>query len=216
MSFYVYAYLRQRASEHGPAGSPYYIGKGSGDRAWTKFKGETLPPVDKTFVQILADNLTEKAAFQLEKELVKLHGRIDLGTGCLRNKTEGGDGGVGIKRSEEEKKRRSLDLLAKWQDPTFREKMLRAPRKPRRRGYKRKPHSEKTKQLIAVAHLGLPAWNKGQKTGPAWNKGKTMWDAAARKEMSKQRKGIAPKLKPDSVARRVQTRKQNGWWAKDR
>ena len=36
--------------------------------------------------------MTEPDAFQSEMLLISLYGRIDLGTGCLRNRTDGGEG----------------------------------------------------------------------------------------------------------------------------
>lgn len=61
-SFYVYAYLRSKTSLNGPAGSPYYIGKGSGSRAWSKSRNETRPPKNKGLVLILHSQLTEERA----------------------------------------------------------------------------------------------------------------------------------------------------------
>jgi hypothetical protein len=45
MRFYVYVYLREDKT-------PYYIGKGSGDRAWVKHSTETKPPKDKSRIII--------------------------------------------------------------------------------------------------------------------------------------------------------------------
>jgi hypothetical protein len=82
-------------------GTPYYIGKGTGRRAWTHAKREVRPFHDKSNIIILEHNLTEVAALALERQMIKWYGRKDLGTGILRNKSEGGDGSVGAVRSAE-------------------------------------------------------------------------------------------------------------------
>ena len=94
--YYVYLYLRED-------GTPYYVGKGSGDRAYRKGKGEVRPLKDLSNVMIVAKNLNESEAFTLEKKLIKIYGRKDLNTGILRNKTNGGDGPSGAKRSDAHK-----------------------------------------------------------------------------------------------------------------
>lgn len=102
--YYVYTYLRED-------GSPYYVGKGSRDRAYKKWGKGIKPPKEKSRIVIVEDNLDEQTAFNLEIELIAKYGRKDLGTGILHNKTNGGDGSSGHKTggwkwSEESKARR--------------------------------------------------------------------------------------------------------------
>jgi hypothetical protein len=94
LDFYVYAYLRED-------GSPYYIGKGRADRAWRKGPKEIKPPKDFSNIVLVSKNLTELWAFALERRLICWYGRKDLGTGILRNKSEGGEGSCGYKHSAE-------------------------------------------------------------------------------------------------------------------
>jgi hypothetical protein len=90
--FYVYTYLRED-------GTPYYVGKGSGERAYKKWGKGIKPPKDKSRIVIVEDNLDETTAFNLECKLIAEYGRKDLGTGILYNMTDGGEGSSGHKVS---------------------------------------------------------------------------------------------------------------------
>lgn len=92
VGFYIYMYLRDD-------GTPYYVGKGKGGRAWRKGKTEIQPPVDASKIKIVAHRISEHESFLLEKRLISLYGRKDNGTGILRNFTDGGEGASGRKPS---------------------------------------------------------------------------------------------------------------------
>lgn len=170
-NFYVYGYVRSVASRNGSVGSPYYIGKGKGRRAWQKLGRSTFLPSIKKNVKMLAKNLSEVEALQLEMLLIHFFGRVDLGTGILHNKTDGGDGGWGTLISDEDRKKKSEILSARWKDESARAKTCAAisrankgrkhseetkrkwseQRKGRRWSH---PMSQETKDKIAKAHIG--------------------------------------------------------------
>jgi hypothetical protein len=119
VGFYVYAYIRTTASKTAEAGTPYYIGKGKGDRAWVKHSYEIKPPKDKSFILILEANLTEIGAFAIERRMIKWYGRVDVNTGILRNMTDGGEGASGctklrgVPKTKEHRKNLSKSKLGK-------------------------------------------------------------------------------------------------------
>lgn len=92
-TFYTYLWLRED-------GTPYYVGKGTGSRAFSRDQHIQIPPKDKSYI-LIQEFLTEQESFEAEKFLINFYGRKDLGTGCLRNLTEGGDGSSGYKHTSE-------------------------------------------------------------------------------------------------------------------
>jgi hypothetical protein len=99
-TYYVYEYRRTTASANGTVGSPYYVGKGKGRRAYSEGRGVNLPK-DMSCIVLVSENMNEADALQLEILLISLYGRIDIGTGTLRNMTNGGDGTSGWVPSDE-------------------------------------------------------------------------------------------------------------------
>ena len=86
-NFYVYAYLRKDET-------PYYIGKGKDRRAFVKENMNRVPK-DKTRIKFLHKDIDEILALDLEMFWIAFYGRKDLGTGILRNLTDGGEGPSG-------------------------------------------------------------------------------------------------------------------------
>lgn len=86
-TFYTYLWLRED-------GTPYYVGKGHGKRAYRKGR----PSLSCVLIQEFP---SEADTFLAERFLISLYGRKDLGEGCLINHTDGGEGKTGRVVSEE-------------------------------------------------------------------------------------------------------------------
>lgn len=121
--FYVYAFLRSADSASGPKYSPYYIGKGKGRRAYSPQRRGAPRPASSSFIVFIQEGLTEQEALDLEKYCIALYGRVDLGTGILRNLTDGGEGISGFTFSEETIRRLSEINTGKEMPQSTRDKI---------------------------------------------------------------------------------------------
>ena len=153
--FYTYAYLREDKT-------PYYIGKGTGDRIYSTNRRNN-PPKDKSRIIFLKQNLTEEEAFRHEIYMIAVFGRKDLETGILRNKTYGGDGISGYVFSEETKKKLS-------------------------EAHKGKTHSEESKRKMSEVNKGKTLSEEHKIKLSEAKKGKTFSEESKRK-MSEAHKG---------------------------
>ena len=161
--FYTYAYLRED-------GTPYYIGKGKYNRAFVKNKGEVYPPKDKSKIIFLKQNLTEEKAFKHEEYMIVIFGRKDLGTGLLRNKTNGGEGSSGVVISEETRRKLSEVHKGRKVSEKTKRKMSEARKGKNNHNYG-KLISEEIKRKIREKvsgknnhAYGKKWWNNGEKT----------------------------------------------------
>ena len=133
--YYIYAYLRKD-------GTPYYIGKGTGKRAWANHRytrgtyeaGPHTPPDSR--IIIMESGLTSVGAAALERRMIRWYGRKDIKTGILLNRTDGGDGGSGVVVMQ-----RTRDAVSK--------------------ALSGKPKSEEHKKNLSRSLIGNIPWNKG-------------------------------------------------------
>jgi len=106
--FYTYCYLDLN-------NLPYYIGKGTGRRAYHVHDNVSIPPKDR--ILILKNNLTEEEAFNHEMYMIFLFGKKFEG-GILENINDGGryntpPSWIGKKHTEESKKKISKSVSGK-------------------------------------------------------------------------------------------------------
>jgi hypothetical protein len=121
--FYTYMWLRED-------GTPYYIGKGCGERAFIR-RGHraNVPPKERVVIYAAA---SEVDAFETEIALIWYYGRKSMGTGCLINLTDGGTGisGAKIVRSEESKRKQAATMIGMKRSEETKLKTSLAKRKP--------------------------------------------------------------------------------------
>ncbi len=178
MHYYTYAYLREDKT-------PYYIGKGQGNRIYSKSR-IVHPPKDKSRIIFLKQNLTEEEAFKHEIYMIAVLGRKDLGTGILVNMTNGGDGVSGWVPSEESRKKMSEAHKGKTPSEENRRKLSETS--------KGRTHSEETRRKLSDVNKGKTLSEEIRKKmsdsqkGNTYRLGKTHSEETKRK-MSKSSKG---------------------------
>lgn len=136
-------YLRSNDSKHGKSGSPYYIGKGHAKRAFTSANRHTPCPKNIDHIIFVSKGMSEPDAHQLEILLISLHGRIDLRTGCLRNRTAGGEGYRGGMHTEERNR-----YISEWMKAHPNSGQFKSEPRPERKGIPL-PEAQKAKQSAA-------------------------------------------------------------------
>lgn len=164
MTFYAYLWMRAN-------GTPYYAGKGKGNRAFRSVEGHR-PPTDRNRI-VIFDRASEQDAVATERELIRNWGRRDLRTGCLHNRTDGGEGTSGRKDSMATRLKKSIANQGQKRTPETIARMAairpsaetRAKQSCAKLGNtinNGRTHSAERRAIESVAHIGKP-WSAARR-----------------------------------------------------
>jgi hypothetical protein len=147
-TFYTYLWLRED-------GTVYYVGKGSGNRAYLKHRrgGMKPPPDDRIIVQQFEN---EAEAFGAEIFLISFYGRKNTNSGCLVNFSNGGEGPTGCIWSEESRASTSQRFKNKTYEELYGAEKAKELREARSKQWKNVPKSEAQRNKMSAAALGKP------------------------------------------------------------
>jgi hypothetical protein len=162
---YVYRHIRLDKNE------PFYIGVGSDNsykRSRQKYgRSKHWADIAKNGyeIDIIIDDVSYEYALIKETEFIKLYGRKDIGFGTLCNFTDGGEGFVGGKLSEEAKKlisiksKKAMANRPEGLTALYLKKAINSPKLKEyylsRRGQSWHKHNEQSKLKISESHKGL-------------------------------------------------------------
>ena len=207
MHYYTYAYLREDRT-------PYYIGKGKGNRAYKKKRGKINPPKDKSRIIFLKQNLTEAEAFKHEIYMIGVFGRKDLGTGILHNRTDGGEGSSGWVPSEET--RRKISEASKGNTYMLGKTLSEETKRKMSETRKGKTHSEETKKKQSEVKKGKTFSEEHRRNLSEAQKGKTPSEET-KKKIGDAQKGeknhFYDRTHSEETKRKIsEANKDKRWW----
>ena len=235
--FYVYAHIRLDKME------TFYVGKGKGERAYDLERNYHHDNISNRYghaVVIIANNLTEEEAFELERDMIEDY-VFNLGYGIdieghkdynhelphLTNMTWGGEGSSGLHHSEETKQVISEKCKGEkngmWGKNPYanktEEEMEIIRRKMSENAKGRNPYANKTPEEIEIIRRKISEKNKGK--NPYANKTEEEMEIIRRKigEKSKGRNAFANKTEEEKeiIGRKISEKvsgEKNGMWGK--
>ena len=217
--FYTYAYLREDKT-------PYYIGKGSWRRIYENKGRPCGRPKDISRVIFLKQNLTEEEAFRHEIYMIAVFGRIDLGTGILRNMSDGGEGASGMVHSEEIRKKisestRKGNASMTPEQRSERSRKAQASMTPEQRSEiaKKRQANKTPEQKSEAARKGHATMTPEQRSERA-RKGQASRTSEQRSEVvkkqgegrRKRQASMTPEQRSEIAMKRSETNKGRKWW----
>lgn len=148
LTFYVYLYEDPRT------GTPRYVGKGCGNRAWQHtYNIDTNKQLNSMIRQCKSEGIdvrptiiectSEDAAFDLEVQLIAQYGRRDKNEGPLFNHTDGGDGRSGFVTPPEVRRKISAALTGE-KHPAFGKKGVLCPNFGRKQSEEQRQNTSKS------------------------------------------------------------------------
>ena len=188
--FYTYAWLREN-------GTPFYVGKGCGSRAWVKHRNWDPPPKDR--ILILKSSLTEEEAYKHEVYMIFVLGRKFEG-GLLHNCHSGGSGG--FTASPETLARMSAAQKGRIVTPDHRQKISESLKHlPPPRWYNKDGHNI----MVRDGHPPegyVPGRALSKDWGPSDRKGRVWWNNGERevwREVKPDETWLRGRLKRSSI-----------------